>query len=161
MISTLFLALAVQDPQPTVTSRIATPPMIIATAGPLDPAIPIEVHITAGDRLLFSDTLLVARGAGASYSQSRSEASPAPCPENLSYNRSQQTSLNIQLYWQDSGSGGPGTNVSVQWQRPQGGSDCAPIGTRGVQISQMVRLTPGESATIKGDAGLTVRLTRR
>lgn len=163
MISTLLLALAAQDVptqvilEPVATARIGTP---IAPAQP-DPAIPIEVHVSVGDRLLYSDTLSVARNAGASYSQSRSEASAAPCPENLSHNRSQQTSLNVQLYWNDLGAGGSATNVSVQWQRPLEGADCASNGTRGVQINQMVRLAPGESATIKGDAGLTVKVTRR
>ena len=163
MISTLLLALAAQDVptqvvlEPVATARIATP----APAVQPDPAIPIEVHVSVGDKLLYSDTLSVARNAGASYSQSRSEASAAPCPENLSYNRSQQTSLNIQLYWNDLGAGGSAANVSVQWQRPLAGTDCTSNGTRGVQINQTVRLTPGESATIRGDAGLTVRVTRR
>jgi len=164
MISMMLLAFAAQDvvipiaSESVATARIATPSSIATQP---DTAIPVEVHVTAGDKLIYSDTLLVARNAGAGYSQSRSEASIAPCPENLSHNRSQQTSLNIQLYWNDMGAAGSGTNISVQWQRPQTDGDCLSNGTRGVQINQMVRLAPGESATIRGDAGLTVRVTRR
>lgn len=166
MILAMFLAMASQDAdarvilEPAPSDRIATSATLSAGAQP-GQVIPIEVHVTAGNKQLFSDTLLVGRSAGASYSQSRSEALKTPCPENSAYNQSQQTSLNIQLYWNDLGNAGQATNVSVQWQRPQAAADCTSGGTRGVQVSQMVRLSPGESVTIHGDADLTVRVTRR
>lgn len=144
-------------PSPLAVARVA-PPIIRSEPAP---AVPIDVRITAGDNLLFSDTLRVARNAGASYSQSRSEASPVLCPGFSGYDRGERSSLNIQLYWRESGGDGPGVSASVNWQRPQGGTDCAEIGSRGVQVSQSVRLAPGESAVIRGDAGLVVRLTRR
>ena len=153
-------------PPPIVSTSVFPPPIIVSRiAQPIRaemlPAVPVEVRITAGDRLLYFDTLRVARGAGASYSENRSEASALLCPDAQSYDRSERTSLSVNLYWRDSGSEAPGVNVTVNWQRPQSGTDCAPVGSRGIQVSQSVRLAPGESAVIKGDAGLTVRLTRR
>lgn len=148
---------AVQDsPPPVITPRIAIP-----VRAEQQPAIPIEVRISAGNRLLYSDTLRVARAAGANYSENRSEASLVVCPDTSSYDRSERSSLNVNLYWQELGNGSPSVNVSVNWLRPESATGCAPIGTRGVQLSQVVRLAPGESAEIKGDAGLIVRLTRR
>lgn len=168
MLMTMYLALAAQSAQPVViapsaplpiiSTRIVPPPII--RSEPM-PAIPIEVQVTAGDKLLYSDTLRVARNAGASYSESRSEASSAVCSDAMSYDRSERTSLNIQLNWRDFGNEAPAANITVNWQRPLNGAECASIGSRGVQLNQSVRLAPGESATIKGDAGLTVRLTRR
>jgi len=161
-----IVAVSPAPPPPIVSVNVA-PPAVVAPriATPIrveqQPAVPIEVRITAGDRLLFSDTLRVARGSGASYSENRNEASTLICPDVSSYERSERSSLSVNLYWQESGNGSPGVNLSVNWTRAEGAGGCSPVGSRGVQLTQLVRLAPGESATVRGDAGLVVRLTRR
>ena len=174
----LAAATAVQAPEPPAIVAVtpAPPPILSVNAAqpavvapriamPIrveqQPAVPIEVRITAGDRLLYTDTLRVARGSGASYSENRNEASTLICPDVSSYERSERSSLTVNLYWQDTGNGSPGVNVSVNWMRPEVAAGCLPIGSRGVQLTQLVRLAPGESATVRGDAGLVVRLARR
>jgi hypothetical protein len=122
---------------------------------------PIAVRVTAGNRILFNDTLRVAEGSGASYSENRSEAAAVTCPAPRPYETSDRSSLSVQLYLRDNRTTGEAVNISVNWQRPAPGSACGDDGTRSVQLGQTVQLQPGQSATIQGDAGLVVTLTRR
>ena len=121
---------------------------------------PISVRVAAGGKILFNDTLRVAAGSAASFSENRSEASLTTCP-GRPYESTERSSLSVQLYLRDNQATGPAVNVSVNWQRPAPGSTCANDGTRSVQLGQTVQLQPGQSATIAGDAGLLVTLTRR
>ena len=122
---------------------------------------PIAVRVTAGNRILFNDTLRVSENSSASYSENRSEAATVACPPPRSHDSSDRSSLSIQLYLRDNRNTGEAVNISVNWQRPAPGSACGNDGTRTVQLGQTVQLQPGQSATIQGDAGLVVTLTRR
>jgi hypothetical protein len=122
---------------------------------------PITVRVTAGNRILFNDTLRVSENSSASYSENRSEAAMVVCPPPRSYESSDRSSLSIQLYLRDNRTTGEAVNISVNWQRPAPGSACGNDGTRTVQLGQTVPLQPGQSTTIEGDAGLVVTLTRR
>ncbi len=122
---------------------------------------PIAVLVTAGNRVLFSGTLRVASGSGASYSENRSEAPLMTCPTLRPYEATERSSLSIQMYLRDNSAVGNGVNVSVNWQRPAPGGACGNDGTRSVQLSQTVQLQPGQNARIEGDAGLVVTLSRR
>ena len=161
MLDLLFAAmLAAQDARADVSLASDR----IVTAVPAGAAvIPVELRVTAGNRLLFNDTLRVARNTGASFSQSRSEASASvsTCDTSRGYDMSDRHSLNINLYLQENMPGDQRVNVSVSWQRPVPGAECAPDATRTVQVTQTVRLDPGRSQVIEGDAGLRVVLSRR
>jgi len=123
--------------------------------------IPVDVHVSAGGRVLFNDTLRVARNSGASFNQNRSEASLTACDTSRGYESADRHSLSINLYLQENTPGDPRVNVSVSWQRPVPGMECQTDATRMVQVTQTVRLDPGVSQTIEGDAGLKVIVTRR
>ena len=149
-------------------ARITTAPRIVAIGSvpPFEqlPAVevaPIAVLVRAGDRLLFSGTLRVASGSGASYSENRSEASRTTCPTLRPYESTERSSLSIQLYLREDQRAGQAVNVNVNWQRPAPGGSCGNDGTRSVQLSQTVQLQPGQNATVEGDAGLVVNLSRR
>ena len=158
-------AVVVSLEQPS-TIGISASPRIVATAAaaqidaqPANVAVPIGVRVSVGNRILFSDTLRVAPGSGANYSENRSEAAPTSCPALRPYEAVERSSLSIQLYLRDNPAGNA-VNVSVSWQRPAPGS-CSSDATRSVQLGQTVQLAPGQTATIEGDAGLLVTLTRR
>ena len=153
---------------PMVSNVSPAPPIVVtssrpssATALPAENPITLELHVTGGGHQLWYGALQVSRSSGASYSESTSEAAEIICPNTPTYGQSERKSLNINIYWQETGYQGPAANVSVNWQRPSPGLDCTPPGTRSVQISQMVRLVPGQSETIQGDGGLVVKVTRR
>jgi hypothetical protein len=182
LIETLLAALAAQSgmaststaPPPAVTVAAPVPPPIVAVmpsppplvrvSGQMPPAIvvPLHVRVAAGKQLLFEDTMRIARGAGASFSQNRSEAPAALCPTDRFYGYGERQSLNVQLNLRgEYQAEDPGVNVSVTWQRPSGSADCGPDGSRSVSLSETVELKPGQSATVHGDADLTVTLSRR
>jgi hypothetical protein len=120
----------------------------------------VHLRITAGNRELYNDTLRVTRNAGASYSESRSEASEGACAGGRYSGSSERHSLNIQLYLRDDMQSGQAVNVSVDWKRPSDNIVCGGEGSRTVQLTHTVPLTPGQSTTLHGDAGLTVTITR-
>jgi hypothetical protein len=143
-----------------VTPRIVAVPSAGLAVQPAPPVLPVELRVTAGNRVLFHDTMRVARNNGASYNESRQEASATQCEPSRSYDNGDRQSLNVQLYLQDPQEN-PRISVSVNWQRPVAGGDCASDGTRSVQVSQSFRLERGRAITIQGDAGLTVTVTPR
>ena len=151
---------------PNANAITTAPPIVaaprIASYQQLTPVgAAIAVRVTAGNRVLFNDTLRVSSGSGASYSESRSEAALSICPAMRPYGSSERSSLSVQLHLRDNQATGPAVNVTVNWQRPAPGAACDNDGTRSVQLGQTVPLPHGESTTIAGDAGLLVTLTRR
>ena len=120
----------------------------------------IGVRVSSPEGVLWQGTLRVAQNQGGSYSQSFSQASADNCPPNSSYDRSERSTLNFNVYVQNYGQGRPSYRVDASWGRPIKVANCGESGTRTVQINQGVFLDPGETATIEGDAGLRVELTR-
>lgn len=120
----------------------------------------IGVRVSSPEGVLWQGTLRVGQNQGGSYSQSFSQASADICPPNSSYDRSERSSLNFNVYVQNYGQGRPSYRVDASWGRPIKVANCGESGTRTVQINQGVFLDPGETATIEGDAGLRVELTR-
>jgi hypothetical protein len=178
----LFLAAATQGL--AVTASSPPPPVVVSsdsmrTGGVISAAptiavgrIPVvaqpnevaRVHlrVAAGNRTLFDDDMRVGRSSGASYSESRSEAPEINCSADRYYGGGgERDSLNVQLYYRDEPQVGPAISVNVTWQRPTATTTCPNEGSRSVSLVQTVRLAPGETETIRGDAGLVVTLTRR
>jgi hypothetical protein len=122
---------------------------------------PIRVHVVADNRTLFDDELKVGRSSGASYNESRSEAANIDCSADRYYGGGDRSSLSVQLYLRDEVQTGPAVNLSITWQRPASTGVCPNEGTRSVSLTQTVPLAPGQSATLRGDGGLVVTLSRR
>lgn len=154
-----------------ITNSSSPPPIIAATPSPMPPTVgnvsapyvvvPIHVRIAAGNEILFSDTLRVAQNGGANFDQNRSEAPAGPCPANRSYGYGNRQSLRVQLYYLDAAQNGPSVRVTVNWQRPSSTADCSSEGSRTVAVSETVPLQLGQTASIRGDGGLIVTLSRR
>ena len=142
---------------PPVT--VAVPPApVVATPRPVSP---VRVRVTAGDKTLFDGELRTARGSGASYSETWSEAPAIDCSADRFYASGERRSLNLQLHSRDEPQTGPAVTVNVTWQRPTSSTVCPSEGSRSVSLVQTVPLAPGQTSTIRGDAGLTVTLSRR
>lgn len=156
-----------QSTLPPPITVVPSPPPVLRSAPmrgdysavPAVAAFPVRVRVVAGPQVLFNDSLRIARNASASYQESRNEAPEAICPGERYYSSQERYSLNINLYSRDDNSAGPAVNVSVSWTRPARAVTCGE-GTRQVQLTQTVPLTPGQSVTLQGDAGLTVTLSR-
>ena len=144
---------------PIIAVPPPAPPIIRSSAKPAIP-IPVRVRVAAGTQILFSDTMRVSRVSGASYQQSRSEAPEAVCATERYYFSSQRNSLNVNLYLRENSNAGSMLNVSVSWTRPSRGVGCGGEGSRQVQLTQTVPLAAGQSATLQGDGGLTVTVSR-
>ena len=121
----------------------------------------LAVRISSPAGLLWQGNLRVAQNQGASYSQNFSQASPTLCPPNSPYDRSERSSINFNVYVQNSGEYGPIYRIDASWQRPIDEAGCGERGTRTVQVNKTLSLDPGESGTVEGDAGLRVEVTRR
>ena len=157
----VFLAAMLAGQDARADGRLATDRSVVTPAAAGTGVIPVEMRVTAGNRLLFDDTLRVARNSAASFSQNRQEASLSACDTSRGYEASDRHALNINLYLQENSPGDQRVNVSVSWQRPVPGQECSTDATRMVQVTQTVRLERGQSQEIEGDAGLRVVLTRR
>jgi hypothetical protein len=156
-------AQAIDVPAQIVAVAPPGPPTIVRAQAMLGPVVvvPVRVRITGGTQLLLDDTLRIARNASAGFTQSRNEAPERLCTTTRYYGSAERQSLNVQLYLRDSPEEGSAVNVSVSWQRPSGTASCGPDGSRTVSLSETVPLKEGQSATLQGDAGLTVTLSRR
>jgi hypothetical protein len=121
----------------------------------------LAVRVNSPAGVLWQGNLRVAQNQGASYSQSLSQASPTICPASSSYDRSDRSSINFNVYVQNSGDIGPIYRVDASWGRPMGDEGCGERGTRTVQVSKGLSLDPGETGVVEGDAGLRVEVTRR
>ena len=158
MLAQLLPLLVLQDSSVAVTmvaDRIATPPAVSA------PTQTVSVRVSSPQGLLWQGTMRVAENQGASYSQNMSQASTMVCPPGSPYDRSERSSVSFNVYTQNYGQGRPNYRLDVSWARPIIDPNCGESGTRTVQINQSVMLNPGQTATIEGDAGLKVELTRQ
>jgi hypothetical protein len=157
MISGFLFAFAAAT-QPSVGEPVLIGTRRIPQVTVRSESVPVRIRVSARGRLLFDDVLRVARNSGASYQQYRNEAAETVCAERYSNSQDRNT-LSINLGIREEPPMGPSVSVSVNWQRPSEDDICGD-GTRTVQLSQTVPLAPGQSATIQGDAGLTVTLSR-
>ena len=157
MLTQLLPLLILQDSSAvmTVADRIVAPTTVSA------PTQTLSVRISSPQAVLWQGTVRVAENQGASYSENMSQASTMTCPPNLPYDRSERSSVSFNVYSQNYGQGRPNYRLDVSWARPIIDPNCGESGTRTVQINQAVMLDPGETATVEGDAGLRVQLTRQ
>lgn len=146
---------------------IAASALLAAPAGALPDlpsaraaAVPIDLDVTAGDGAIWKGSLRIAPGATASYQFTRTEADPAFCPPQNGFGRrAVTTSFSISL--SDSGEGSAPVRLSLSWQRPIAGA-CGSSSVRRVTIEDSVSVpASGGTVEVKGDAGLTVKLSRR
>ena len=171
--SVAFILFSLAAAQGGMVSNSSSPPVITVMPTTVPPAIrggspeanvavPIRVRVSAGDQVLFDDTLRAARNSSASYEQNRSEAPAGPCPSNRGYGSgSNRESLRLQVYVVEAGLNGPSARVTVNWQRPSDTAGCSSEGSRTVAVSETVPLQTGQTATVRGDGGLVVTLSRR
>jgi hypothetical protein len=150
---------------PPIISAPVSPPVIMPIA-PSPPRMPradtppivVDIKVLAGTQVLYSDTLHVDGYAGAGYSQSRSEASSLTCPLALFNGRSRTNSLNVRLGRRNFSEDEQAISVDINWNRPSPDATCESSGSRQANLSQVVKLTPGKSVRIDGDAGLRVEI---
>lgn len=157
MLAQLLPLLVLQDSSVavmTTSDRIAAPPSVSA------PTQMIGVRVSSPQGVLWQGTLRIAENQSASYSQNLSQASTLVCPPGSPYDRSERTSVSFNVYAQNYGQGRPNYRLDASWARPIIDANCGESGTRTVQINQSVTLEPGQTATIEGDAGLRVELSR-
>lgn len=161
----LFQSAAIVPPPPPPISP-PSPPMAVTRSAPtrLQATQPkpyvIDVEASVDGKTLWQGSLRVGAQGGASFQRTLREAPPEGCAANEDYGFSGgvRDSLNIQItasrYDQASRQ-----TYTVEWQRPT--DQCPASVTRTAKISGSVQLEPGQSATLHGDAGLTLRLSRR
>ena len=157
MLAQLLPLLILQDSSVAVrmvSDRIAAPPAVST------PTQMIGVRVSSPQGVLWQGTLRIAENQSASYSQNLSQASTLVCPPGSPYDRSERTSVSFNVYTQNYGQGRPNYRLDVSWARPIIDPNCGESGTRTVQINQSITLEPGQTATIEGDAGLRVELSR-
>jgi hypothetical protein len=166
----IFLVALLQT-APMITPSAAPPFIVTAgSAGRYSAAPPagaspgpyiVEVDASAGGRPLWHGNLRISERTGASFQRTLSEAPPETCAASsgMSYPGFRDSfSVNINPSSEERGI--QRQNVRVEWQRPS--EDCAGGSIqRTVQVSGIVQLIPGKPATVQGDGGLVVRLTRR
>ncbi len=132
---------------------------------PDGPAASFDIEVRAGGEVLWSGPMRVSRLVAGRFERRKTEAPAASCGDGGTsrVNAAENTTLsvNVQRYL-----GAPiddaAFTLSVTWVRPGEGDACG--GGRATLtsgISQQLRLAPGQSLTINGDSGLTVRLRRR
>ena len=137
------------------TDRVASPAPDQAAVDEL------FVRLSSPAGVLWQGNLRVSQNQGASYSQNFSQASLTACPLNTAYDRSERSSISFNVYSQNNGDYGQIYRVDASWQRPTEETGCAERGSRTVQVTKALRLEPGQSGTIQGDAGLKVEVSRR
>ena len=128
-------------------------------AAPVPGVETLAVRLTSPQGVLWQGNLRVSQNQGASYSQNFSQASPNACPAN-SYDRSERSSISLNVYLQNNGSYGMLYRVDASWQRPAEDKDCGEQGTRTVQVTKGFTINPGETGVVEGDAGLRLEITR-
>lgn len=120
----------------------------------------LAVRLSSPQGTLWQGTLRVSQNQSASYSQNWSQASPQACPAGVPYDRSERSSINFNVYVQNNGQYGMSYRFDASWARPILASDCGESGTRTVSLNQALRLEPGQTSVIEGDAGFRVEVTR-
>jgi hypothetical protein len=142
------------------STAVATTDRMIPAAPPANLVETLAVRVSSPAGVLWQGNLRVSQNQGASYSQNLSHASPTLCPPNSPYDRSERSSLSFNVYAQNSGDYGSVYRIDASWGRPAGEAGCGDRGTRTVQVNQALRLDPGETGVVEGDAGLRVEVTR-
>lgn len=151
------------SPPPVVSTVVPPPPVIVPVAPPPlvmpsdffnRPVTTIAVRASLGSAILLDDRFRVGR-SGASFNQNRSETGEGDCQPTYANTARQSLSVNIR----PEGPSKDHYRVSVNLMRPSG--TCEASGSRGVSVEQTVELKPGQSASIQGDGGLRVDLSRR
>jgi len=161
-LTALDLSSGAQIPPPAIQVAQAPPsPLVLRSSGSSEPAatapVPVQVEAQGGKEALWSGVLrLGAPWSTASFNSSQNDLLE-PCPGSsapaMQANRQFRVTLNAR-----GGENLSRISVSVNWVREI--SACAGGGTATVGLNQTITLAPGESATIKGDAGLVIKLRR-
>lgn len=168
-----FPALAAEKPKaavappPVLQPAPPLPPMIMAPRetseeAMLAPPAVIAVEVSGAGQKVWSGTLRVGRRGNANFNMNTSEA-PERCATqavpSAAY-RSQGSNFRLSIALYSGGDGGREDqfSVNVGWQRP--GDPCDGGGSISNGIDRSVMLVPGASTLLKGDGGLTVKLTR-
>ena len=120
----------------------------------------LSIRLSSPQGVLWQGSLRVSQNQSASYSQNWSQASAQVCPAGMPYDRSERSSINFNVYVQNNGQYGVSYRVDASWARPILAPDCGESGTRTVQLNQGLRLEPGQTSVIEGDAGFRVEVTR-
>lgn len=122
---------------------------------------PIAIVISDGGATVWTGTLKMGRTYGsASFSQSRNEAED-PCPgeaKNNSTNPTSSSSLNFSISrynWQQEPDA---FSISLNWSRPI--PVCQGQGNNSYGINRNITLAQGQTVTIEGTGGVSIRLTR-
>jgi hypothetical protein len=121
----------------------------------------IDVDASAAGNTLWRGSLRVGAPSGASFQRTLTEAPPEGCATGgeLSY-PGVRDSFRVQLNASSRDDETPRQSFTVEWQRPS--DQCTSgVTTRTVQLSGSLQLKPGQSVTVEGDAGLTLRFSRR
>ena len=121
----------------------------------------LTVRLSSPQGVLWQGSLRLSQNQGASYSQNLSQASTEVCPAGMPYDRSERSAISFNVYAQNNGQYGMSYRVDASWARPILSPDCGESGTRTVQLNQVLRLDPGRTSVIEGDAGFKVEVTRR
>jgi hypothetical protein len=125
----------------------------------LRPPVTFDVRVSGEKGLIWQGSLRVGT-ASANVTQGRSEAQAAGCPTDMRLSLEPlRSSFLLSLargYGEDDLYG-----ITVNWTRVPGEDGCAREGTRMVQLQSSIRIPEHGSATLHGDAGLTVELHRR
>lgn len=165
----ILVVLAGASAQTMITIAPPAPPAPAAPpAQPMAPVqYPVDVDVRAGADRLFAGTLDVGSPVTSSFRQEKTDAVLATCIDNDSYpasngpratQRSSSFSVSINPGYQRADNR---VQVQVRWTRPGTGGCSGQTNLRTVEMIEWVRLAPGQTVTLSGDAGLIVKLTRR
>jgi hypothetical protein len=147
-----------------VTSVATDPPAVMVTPALAmrAPPITIDVEVRAAGEALWSGQMRVSGRSGASFSRQQSNAGAAGCePVEGYYESSARTSLSINMSSTRRSSNTEGIDVRVNWDRPSEADSCqGRRGTRSVAIQETVIIKQGDTVTVTGDGGLTIKLHR-
>jgi hypothetical protein len=135
--------------------------MVSRYPGTPSPAAVLDIRVSSEGGVLLEDSLRVGPQGGASVTQSRSEAAAAGCAPPLSYERSIGTNFRLNVQPTGGTAARAHYRVDVSWTRPGSGQGCTQDGSRTATLQQSVDLASGQEVTLRGDAGLTVRIRRR
>ena len=128
--------------------RLAQPPAIL------------DVRVSAEGGVLWQGSLRVST-APAAVREERSEAEPGSCRrEGFNYSRPVRTSFSLGLTSVRTTDQDDLFGFNLEWTRLPKADACASEGSRTVQLQTTVAIPAHGSATLHGDAGLTVEIHR-